>query len=185
VNTETLLIAITGIAAFAVLLQAGVLLAILISINKAAKIAGSKADELRSSVIPVLENSRELLQSTHALIARIEPRFDAASTDLAEITHTARAQAVRFDSTAKDIHERVQRQAARIDGMATSVLDSVDYASRKVSDAVSGPARRISGAIAAVNAFVESFSRPAPRKPAPVPTPAPPVPAPEDKDVAV
>jgi uncharacterized protein YoxC len=182
VNTETILIAMVGIAAFAVLLQAGVLLAILISINKAAKIAGSKADELRSSVIPVLENSRELLQSTHALIARIEPRFDAAAEDLAEITHTARAQAVRFESTANDIHERVHRQAARLDGMATSVLDSVDYASRKVNDAVRGPARRISGAIAAVNAFVESFSKSAPHKHAPEPASTP---APEDKDVAV
>jgi hypothetical protein len=180
VNTETLLIATVIIAAVAVLLQAGVLLGILIAIVRTTKVAGAKADELRTSVIPVLENTRQLLESTHALLARIEPRFDAAATDLAEITHTARAQVVRFDAAASDIQERVHRQAARLDGMATSVLDGVDYAGRRVGNAVRGPARRVSAAIAAVSAFVESLRKSAPRKHAPAPTPAP-----EDKDVAV
>ena len=169
------------IAIIILLMQLGVLCAILFGFIKLTRTARDKTNELAGTILPVLNSSRDLLQSVNSLIARIEPRFDAAATDLAEITRTARTQVVRFDATANDIHERVQRQAARLDGMATTVLDSVDYASRKVGDAVRRPARRISGAIAAVSAFVESLGRPAPRKehsPEPAPVAA-------DKDVAV
>jgi hypothetical protein len=179
VNIGTILIAMVGIAGFAVLLQAIVLLGILIALRKTANIVESKADELRTSVIPVLEHSRQLLQTMHDLITRVEPRIDAAATDLAHISHLARTQAARFESTANDIHERVHRQTERIDGMATNVLDKVDYATRKVSDAVRGPARRISGAIAAVSAFFETLGKPASSKMPSV------VPAPEHKDVPV
>lgn len=171
-NTETLLIAMVGIAAFAVLLQALVLLAMLFAINKTAKIAIAKADELRVSVVPVLNHSRELLEATHNLIARIEPRLDAAADDLARITSAARSQVTQFESTASEIHGCVHHQVVRIDGMASTVLDGVDRAGRAVTDAVRGPARTVSSAFAAIKAFVETLGKPAPRiehEPAPEP----------------
>jgi hypothetical protein len=163
VNTETLLIAMVGIAAFALLLQALVLLAMLFAINKTAKIAIAKVDEMRVTVVPLLDRSRELLEATHNLIARVEPRIDAAATDLAHITRAARSQVTQFESTANEIQDRVYHQVARIDRMATVVLDGVDRAGQAVASAVRGPARRVSGAFAAIKAFVETFGKASPR----------------------
>jgi hypothetical protein len=181
VTTETFHLTIVIIAGVILFMQLVVLSAILLGVLQLSRTAKEKTSELSSTIMPVLTSSRELLTSVNSLIAKLEPRLDAAATDLAEITRSAHAQAIRFESTATDLQQRAHRQAIRLDGMATSVLDSVDYATNKVSDAMRGPARRISGAIAAVSAFVESLGKPAPRR---VVTPAP-VRAPEDKDVVV
>ena len=167
-------------------MQAAVLLAILVGVLKLARTFREKADEFRVTAFPILNHSRQLLESTHSIISRIEPRVDAAATDLADITKKARSQAARFEAAANDIHERVNHQAQRIDGMATTVLDSVEYATGVVSKAVREPARRFSGAIAAVSAFVDRLGKPAPHKARPVePVSSRPVSSREDKDVAV
>lgn len=163
-STDNLIILIAGIAGFAVLMQAVVLLCILIAIVKIAKTTRGKVDDLRTTVIPVLEQSRTLLESTNALISRVEPHFDAAAADLAEITSNARAHLSKLEQASDAIQQRAMRQAARIDGMATDVLDGIESASRSVTEAVRGPARRASAAIAAVKAFVQTFT--APRRPA-------------------
>lgn len=183
IDTQTLMIVLVGVAAFAVLLQAAVLIAILVAIMKAAKMAGAKTDDLRASVIPVLERSHELLDAANSLVARIDPRLDAAAADLSGITRVARDQANHLEETANEIQARVRYHAARIDNMATAVLDTVDYAGRAISGAVRRPARYVSGAAAAARAFVEKFSSTAPHKP-PVSAPAP-KPEQENKNVAV
>jgi hypothetical protein len=164
VSTDTFHLAVVAIAALVLLMQAAVLLGILIGVLKLARTVREKSDEFRVTVMPMLEHSRNLLESTHSIITRIEPRLDAAATDLAQVTNVVRGQVVRYEATANDIHERVHRQVGRVDGMATVVLDGVDHAARVLSNAMRDPARRISGAIAAVNAFVESLNKPAPRK---------------------
>jgi hypothetical protein len=185
VTTETFHLTVVIIAGVILLMQLLVLSAILLGVLRLSRTAREKTSELSGTIMPVLNSSRDLLHSVNSLITRLEPRLDAAATDLAEITRSAHAQAVRFESTANDLQQRVHLQAVRIDGMATSVLDRVDYASHKVSDAMRGPARRISGAIAAVSAFIETLGKPTPRR---ADTPAPPhapTHAPEDKDIAV
>jgi hypothetical protein len=181
VTTETFHLAVVIIAGVILLMQLAVLTAILVAFLKLSRTAREKTSELSTTIMPVLSSSRDLLQSMQELVTRLEPRFDAAATDLAEITRSAHAQAVRFESTANDLQQRVQNQAARIDGMATSVLDNVDYAAHKVSDALRGPARRIAGGVAAVSAFIETLGKPAPRRVA-TPTHAS---APAEKDVVV
>jgi hypothetical protein len=180
VTTETFHLTVVIIAGIILLMQLAVLTAILLGVVKLSRTAREKTSELSGTIMPVLNSSRELLQTLNSFIARVEPRLDAAATDLAEITRAAHAQAVRFESTANDLQQRVQRHAVRVDGMASNVLDSLDFATRKVSDAVRGPARRISGTIAAVSAFVESLGKPAPRKVATAPAPVA-----EAKDVVI
>ena len=180
-STDTFHLAVVVIAVLILVMQASVLLGILVGALKLAHTFREKSDEFRVTVLPILDHSRHLLESTHSIISRVEPRLDAAAADLAEITHTVRSQVVRYDATASEIHERVHRQVGRIDGMATAVLDSVDHATQVVSNAVREPARRISGAIAAVSAFVDRLGKPAPRKE----RTAEPEPSSENKDVAV
>ncbi len=118
-----------------------------------------------------------LLESTHSLISRIEPRFDAAANDIAEIVQTARSQAGKLDLTVNDLQERLFRQTVRIDGMATSVLDFVENIGEYVSETISRPQRRISSVLAAAKAFVKGYAAPVHGHA----THAEPIPTPEDK----
>jgi hypothetical protein len=61
--------------------------------------------------------------------------------------------------------ERTQRQTARVDGMVTSALDSVDKVGGFVSNTVSKPVRQISAFVAAARAVVQSLNETAPRSP--------------------
>jgi hypothetical protein len=58
--------------------------------------------------------------------------------------------------------ERTQRQTARVDGMVTSALDSVDKVGGFVADSVGKPVRRISALVAAARAVVQSLKATAP-----------------------
>ncbi len=182
-TTETFHLAIVIIGTVLVLMQLAVLGAITFGLLKLTRTAHEKTGEITATILPIITSSRELVQTANQLMTRLEPRLDAAATDLAEITRGARAQAARFETTATDLQRRVQGQAARIDGMATSLLDSVDYATEKVGTALRGPARRISGTISAVSAFFETLNKPLQRKVATPPPAAPSVH--QNKDVAV
>jgi hypothetical protein len=189
IDPQTLLLAVVIIAAVAVLLQAFVLLGILIALVKISKLVREKADEFRTATVPVLENSRELLQSTHSLVSRLEPRFDAAANDFAEIVQAARSQVGRLDLTVGDLQQRLHHQAVRLDGMASNVLDFVENTGNYITDSIQRPRQRVSSVLAAARAFVKGYSAPVsnpvqgqPTRVAPKPEPVP-EPTPEDKNI--
>lgn len=164
-DNQAIELAIVTVIALAVLLQAFVLLAIFLTLRKVAHSIEAKVEDLRSSVIPVVDNTREL-------IARLTPKVVATVDDLAGLTHRLREQSAQMESSAQEILERLRRQTSRVDGMMTSVLDTVDRAGVFVNDAISKPMRQLSGLLASVKAIVESLreSESAPRSPRPQPT---------------
>lgn len=161
-NTDTILIVMVAVTGALVLLQFIVLLVIFFAMRRALHRASEYAGEFRSSVAPVLEHSAEVLQVTKQLISRLEPKLDAAASDLAELAHGVRGQMVKIEASADEITERVRRQVARIDGMTTSTLNGVDRAGRFLNDAVSVPVRQVSGIMAAAKAIVETLRSPGP-----------------------
>ena len=174
-NTETLLIVMVVITGLSVVLQAIVIVAVLVVLTKAVKVAKSESEELRSKIGPIVQSSKELIDTTRALVARIEPEIVAAATDLAEITETAKVQVGRIQEatdeiTARmrdatdDIADRVRVQTARVDGMTTSVLNSVDRVGGLISQAVAIPVRQISSVLAGVRAAVDTLRGPTPRR---------------------
>ena len=62
-NNETLLLIFVACTGAAVLLQALVLLAMLLTARKALKIAQEQIEDLRTNVLPVVKETRELLSS--------------------------------------------------------------------------------------------------------------------------
>lgn len=170
-DSDTLLIVFIALTALAMLMQAVILLAMFLSLRKAARSLNEQIDELRSSVMPVVENTRDLLANMLELFARVGPRIEAVSSDLAEVTDSLRRQSTLFQSSAQEILDRVRGQASRIDGMFSTVLDGVEKAGVFVADVVSRPVRQISAVLASVRAVVESLrTPPAEERPAPAPT---------------
>ncbi len=137
-NNETLLLIFVACTGAAVLLQALVLLAMLLTARKALKIAQEQIEDLRTNVLPVVKETRELLSS-------VGPKIESVATDLAAMTRGAREQSTKLQISAGDLLERVHRQSSRVDAMLTNVLDTVDRASAVVVDVINVPLRQFAG----------------------------------------
>jgi methyl-accepting chemotaxis protein len=149
-DNQTIQLIFVAVTALAVLMQAIILLAIFVAVRKAARSVSEQVEDLRNSVMPILDTTRDLIN-------RVAPRIEDATADLAEITHGLRVQTAQMESAATEIVDRVRRQTNRLDKMFTGVLDSVDKAGAFVADAVSKPVRQISGLLASLKAIVESL----------------------------
>jgi hypothetical protein len=156
VNTQTLLLAFVAFTGVAVLLQAVVLFAIFLAMRKTASSLTAKLEELRTTVVPVLNDTKDFL-------ARVGPKIDSVATDLAELAHGFRTQGAELQSSTTEILERVRRQTSRVDTMLSGVLDSVDRAGIVVSEVINTPLRQISAIAAFVKASVGAFRSPNPR----------------------
>lgn len=161
-NTDTILIALVATVGSLVFLQFVILLGMFLTMRKGIRKAQQYGDEMRATITPVLHQSREVLEKTKDVIVRLEPKLDAAASDLAEMTRSARGQLLKIEASADEISERFRRQAARIDGMTSSTLNGVDRVGHFLSDAVSIPVRQVSGILAAAKAVVDTLRAPAP-----------------------
>jgi uncharacterized protein YoxC len=162
-STETILTILVTVIAAAGLIQLFVFVAMFVAIKKGMKLAGEYATELRTDITPVLEHSKKLLYSTKELMVRLEPKLEAAATDVADLAHIASTEARKMQESADEVAERVRRQAARVDEMATDALNTVDRVGNFVSQAVTVPLRQVSGVVAAGKAIFETLRSPAPR----------------------
>jgi arginine deiminase len=149
-DNQTIQLILVAAVAVALLIQVIVLLAAFIAMRKAARAIGETVEELRDSVIPVIDTTRDLVQ-------RIAPKIDAAADDLAALTHSLREQAVDVQKVADEIIGRARRQAVRVDKLFSNVLDAVDRAGSFMADSVAKPMRQFSALLASAKAVVESL----------------------------
>lgn len=150
VNNQTLTLIFVGATAIAVLLQAGILLALFITVRKTVKAIHAEVEVLRTSALPVLDHTKEFVRG-------VTPKIDSVATDLAEMARALRVQTMEFQASASDILGRVHRQTGRMDTMMTGALDTVDRASTAVNDAVNIPLKHLSGIAAFARAALDSF----------------------------
>jgi hypothetical protein len=149
-NDQTIELALFALVALAMLVQAIVMFAAFIVARKAAASVDEKLEQFRSSVTPLIDNTRSLL-------ARLTPAIEETADDLSAITHSLRVQSAELQSTTSVLVARAQVQAIRIDAMLTNVLDALDRTSSFVSGAVNKPMRQFSAILASVKAVVESL----------------------------
>ena len=161
-DNQTILLFFVAITSLAMLTQAIVLLAIYLSMRKAAATIRDEIDELRSSVMPVVDNTRDLCARATTLFEKISPKVESAATDLAELAHGLRLQTEEIQVSTLEVLDRVRRQSSRMDQMFSSVLDAVDRAGGFVAEVISKPVRQISGILASIRAVIEALNKPAP-----------------------
>lgn len=156
VNSETLLLIFVACTGAAVLLQAFVLLGMLIALRKALKFAQEQSEELRSNVLPLVKDTRELL-------IRVGPKIESVASDVAVLVSRVREQSTRVEASAGEMLERVYKQTTRVDTMLTHALDTVDRAGAIVAEVISVPLRQLAGFAAFARAAVGSFRSGPPR----------------------
>jgi methyl-accepting chemotaxis protein len=123
--------------------------------RKAARSMDEKFEAFRSSVTPLIDNTR-------SLVTRLTPKVEQTADDLAAITHSLRVQVADVQSAANEIIAHARVQGNRLDSMLSHVLDTLDRTGQFVSDAVNKPMRQFSAILSSVKAVVESLRSGAP-----------------------
>jgi hypothetical protein len=150
VDNQTIQLVLIALVAFAMLVQASVLLAAFIAMRKAARAIDEKLEVFNSSVTPLIDNTRSLL-------TRLTPKVEQTADDVAALTHSLRVQSADVQSAASEIVARARAQASRLDSMLSHVLDTLERTGNFMSDAVNKPMRQLSAILASVKAVVESL----------------------------
>src|SRR3954471_16016580 len=170
VNTELLLI--LAAVAIAVLLQAGVLLGIFLTMRKAVQTAKEEADLYRGKLTPIIESSsqlistgKDLVASTQTLINGLKPQLVGAATELSNLTREIHAQLNELQDSVDEVAQKARHQVNRVDSMTTSALNGLDRFGTFLNEAVHVPIRQVNGVVAAAKAIVDSLRAPARPRP--------------------
>lgn len=172
ISEQTVELLVVAAVAVTMLIQAIVMLAVLSAVRAAAKSMREDIADVRSAIVPVVDNVRELM-------VRTAPNLESATVDLAAMTHNLRHQTADVQTAANEILDRIRQQSARVDQKLTDIFDAVDRATHFMTDSVSKPLRQISGILASAKAVIETLRTEAP------PAQAPGVHAAGDKDMFV
>jgi methyl-accepting chemotaxis protein len=141
----TLFIALTGIA---VLLQAGVLLAMYLAMRKTTTDLQALAAEVRTKAIPAMDQAQQL-------IADLRPKIEAIADNVRDTSTTVKGQVQRIDATVNDMVDRARLQVIRADELLGRTLDRVENTSEFVQKTVVSPVRQISGLMQGITVGLE------------------------------
>jgi len=152
---EAVELAFVVIAALALVTQTIILLAIFQGITKAAQSLKVEIEGIRSSVMPVVHKTRDLVD-------RLSPKVEQTVTEVGDLVHGLRVHAEELEASLTEILERVRKETGRVDTMFSNTLDALDRAGTYVTQTVSKPVRQLSGLLAGIKAIVESLNASAP-----------------------
>lgn len=146
----TVFVALTGIA---VLLQAGVLVAIFVVLQKTSTKMQTLADEVKTKVLPTVAQAESML-------TELRPKIETIAEQVKDSSMMVRNQIERVDATVNDVVDRARLQIIRTDELFTRTLDRVERTSDMVQKTVVSPVRQISGLMQALTVGLEFlFSR--------------------------
>jgi hypothetical protein len=145
---ENLTLLFIAVTAAAVVLQAGILVALYLGARQSSARIEALAFEVRMKVLPAVETAQMML-------AELQPKLTVIADNLTETTLSVRAQVERMDATMNDAMDRARLQIIRADELLTRTLDRVEETSDMVHKTVISPVRQFSGLIQGVTAGVE------------------------------
>ncbi len=144
-NLTPVFILLTGIA---VLLQAGVLIAIFVVLRKTSVKMEALAEEVKTRVLPTITQAE-------AMLTEIRPKVETIAEQVKETTIIVRNEVERVDATVNDVVDRARLQIIRADELFTRTLDRVERTSEIVHKTVISPVRQVSGLMQGLTAGVE------------------------------
>src|ERR1700722_13801500 len=131
----TIFVFLTGMA---VLLQAGVLLAMYLAMRKSSERMEALATEVKTKVMPSVEQAQEMM-------TEMRPKLGVIMDNLQDTSTLVCSQIQRVDATVNDVVDRTRLQVIRADELFTRTLDRVEQTSEIVQKTVVSPVRQISG----------------------------------------
>lgn len=141
----TWFVAFTGAA---VVLQAGVLLAMYIAMRKSSERMQALADDVKNKVMPTVGEAQQML-------TLLRPKVEVIVENLEETTTIMRGEIKRIDATVNDVVDRARLQVIRADELLSRTLDRVEQTSEMVHKTVVSPVRHLSGLMQGLSVGLE------------------------------
>src|SRR5256885_6502451 len=145
---DNLLRIFIALTAFAVVIQAGILMALYLSVRKTTARMEALATEVTSKALPTLETA-------HNMLVELRPKLETIAGNAAESTTIVRVQLGRLDATLSDVLDRTRLQVIRADELLNRTMDKVEDASEVVHKTVVSPLKHVSGFLNAISTAVE------------------------------
>lgn len=131
------------VAAVAIVIQMGLLMAMYISMKKTSDRVNAVAEAVEKKGIPLLE-------TVSGLVATNAPKIDVILDNAMAASTTAKRQVERLDVTVSDIVDRTRLQVIRVDELVTRTMDRVEETTDLVHHTVISPVKAIAGVLSGV-----------------------------------
>jgi hypothetical protein len=136
--------------AVAVIIQAGILVALFVVVRKTTGRVEKIASEVSTKALPMIE-------TTQAMLVEVKPRVTDIVANAEESARIARTQMERLDATVSDIVDRTRLQVIRADELVSRTMDRVEETTDIVHRTVVSPIRQLSGLVQGLSAGLEFF----------------------------
>jgi hypothetical protein len=137
-----------GCTAAAVVIQAGILVAMYLAVRQTAARMEALATEVRTKVLPAAE-------IVHSMLVEYRPHIHTVITNVSESSTMVRAQMERLDATVSDAIDRTRLQVIRADELLNRTLDRVESTTDLVHKTVVSPVRQLSGLVQGITTGLE------------------------------
>lgn len=144
--SENVLSIFVVVAAVAIIIQAGILVALFFTVKKTA----ARVDDMAARAIPLMESARTIMEDT-------APKLRDISANLVEVSSTMKRQTDRMDEAVNDLLDRTRLQVIRVDQLVGRTLDRVEETTELVQATVVSPIKQISGIVQGLSAGVGAF----------------------------
>jgi hypothetical protein len=147
---DNLLRIFIAVTTFAVVVQAGILVGLYLTLRKSTARMEALATEVRSKALPTME-------TVQSMLVELRPRIEVISINAAESSNLVRNQLARIDATLTDALDRARLQVIRADELLNRTMDRVEETSEVVHKTVLSPLRQVNGLMAAISTGVDVF----------------------------
>ncbi|MGO9862061.1 MAG: hypothetical protein ACLPLR_00495 [Terriglobales bacterium] len=147
---DNLLRIFIAVTTFAIVVQAGILVGLYLSIRKTTARMEALATQVTTRTLPTLETVQDILVD-------LRPKLDVISVNVAESSNLVRNQLARIDATLTDALDRTRLQVIRADELLNRTMDKVEETSEIVHQTVISPLRQVNGLLAAIGTGLEVF----------------------------
>ncbi len=137
-----------GCTAAAVVIQAGILVAMYLAVRQSAARMEALASEVRTKILPAAEIA-------HSMLLEFRPHLQTLVTNVSESSILVRAQIGRLDATVNDAIDRTRLQVIRADELLNRTLDRVESTTDMVHKTVVSPVRQLSGLVQGITSGLE------------------------------
>jgi len=131
----TIFVAVTSAA---VLIQAGILVAMYLAFRETSARVEALASEVKTKVLPAAEIAQSML-------VELRPKIENIITNVSDSSTMIQAQIERLDATVNDTLDRARLQVIRADELLSRTLDKVEHTTEVVERTVVSPVRHLSG----------------------------------------
>jgi hypothetical protein len=143
----TILLLEIGIA---LVVQIGILFAILASVKKSSARLQALADEVQRRALPTLDAAQSLIETT-------KPKIEELISNATASSATIRSQLERIDVTVNDVLDRTRLHVIRADELITRTMDRVEETTDIVHHTVISPVRQVAGIVQGFTAGLATF----------------------------